>query len=135
MKILYVSPERSDDSLNQTPGTADADVVLSRATHLGEAAHWIFNNLDVAALVLDAGFGQPNCASFLGHLRSRGLTVPLILMASNTDGWMEGLNLSADDCIVPKELLLSDFPGVVRRTVYRARPSTAAAPAISSRPM
>ena len=125
MKILYVSPERSDDSLNQTPGTADADVVLSRATHLGEAAHWIFNNLDVAALILDAGFGQPECASFLTHLRSRGLTVPLIVMASETDGWMEGLDLSADDCIVQKELLLSDFAGVVRRAVYRARPSTA----------
>ena len=125
MKILYVSPEQSDGSLSHAAGMADADVVLSRSTHLSEAAHWIFNNLDVAALILDAEFGQPKCASFVGHLRDRGLTVPFILITSETADWVEGLNLGADDCIVPKESLLNDFAGVVRRTVYRARPSTA----------
>jgi PAS domain-containing protein len=125
MKILYVSPEQSDASLAQAVGTAGADVVVSSAKDLGEAARWIFSNLDVAALILDAEFGQPQCASFLKNLRSRGLSVPLILMASEGAGCMEGLNLSADDCIVQRELLLTDFTGVVRRAVYRARPSAA----------
>src|SRR5215510_5706059 len=125
MKILYVSPEQSDPSVNQAARTAGPDVVLSSTTHLGEAARWIFSNLDVAALVLDAEFGQPQCASFLKNLRSRGLSVPLILMAPERDGWMEGLGLNADDCIVQKELLLSDFEGAVRRAAYRARPSAA----------
>jgi len=124
MKILYVSPEQGDP-LCQARRTAGPDVVLSYATHLGDAAHWIFSNLDVAALVLDAEFGQPQCASFLKNLRGRGLSVPVILMAPERDGWMEGLDLSADDCIVQKELLLSDFEGAVRRVVYRARPSAA----------
>ena len=125
MKILYVSPEQGDSSLCQALRTTGPDVVLNTATHLGEAARWIFSNLDVAALVLDGEFGQPQCASFLKNLRSRGLSVPLILMAPERDGWMEGLDLSADDCILQKELLLSDFEGAVRRTVYRARPSAA----------
>jgi PAS domain-containing protein len=125
MKILYVSPEQSDPSLSQALRTAGPDVVFSRATHLGEAAHWIFSNLDLAALILDAEFGQLQCASFLKNLRSRGLAVPLILMASERDGWMEALGLSADDSIVQKELLLSDFEGAVRRAVYGARPSAA----------
>jgi len=125
MKILYVSPEESDPSVNQAARTAGPDVVLTSTTHLGEAAHWIFSNLDVAALVLDAEFGQPQCASFLKNLRSRGLSVPLILMAQERDGWMESLGLSADDWIVQKESLLSDFEGAVKRAVYRARPSAA----------
>jgi PAS domain-containing protein len=125
MKILYVSPEQRDASLSQALRTAGSDVVLSGATHLGDAARWIFGNLDVAALILDGEFGQPQCASFLRNLRSRGLSVPLILMAPERDGWMEGLGLSTDDCIVQKELLLSDFEGAVRRAVYRARPSAA----------
>src|SRR6185369_2368034 len=125
MKILYVSPEESDPSVNQAARTAGPYVVLTSTTHLGEAAHWIFSNLDVAALVLDAEFGQPQCASFLKNLRSRGLSVPLILMAQERDGWMESLGLSADDWIVQKESLLSDFEGAVKRAVYRARPSAA----------
>jgi PAS domain-containing protein len=125
MKILYVSPEQSDPSLRQTLSTAGADVVLSSASQLGEAAHWIFSNLDVAALILDAEFGQPQCASFLKDLRTRGLSVPVILMAPERDGWMEGLNLSADDCILQKEFLLNDFGGLVRQAAYRARPSAA----------
>jgi hypothetical protein len=125
MKILYVSPEQSDPSLSQALRTAGPDVVLTTATHLGDAAHWIFSNLDLAALILDAEFGQPQCASFLKNLRNRGLSVPVILMAPERNGWMESLGLSADDCIVQKESLLADFEGAVRRAVYRARPSAA----------
>lgn len=124
MKVLYVSPEESDP-LRQALGTAGADVVFSSATQLGDAAHWIFSNLDVAALILDAEFGQPQCATFLKNLRSRGLSVPLLLMAPESNGWVEDLKLSADDCIVPKESLLNDVDGFVRRAVYRARPSAA----------
>jgi PAS domain-containing protein len=124
MKVLYVSPEQSDP-LRQALGTAGADVVFSSATQLGDAAHWIFSNLDVAALILDAEFGQPQCATFLKNLRSRGLSVPLLLMAPESNGWREDLKLTADDCIVPKESLLSDVDGFVRRVVYRARPSAA----------
>jgi len=124
MKVLYVSPEQSDP-LHKALGTAEADLVFSSATQLGEAAHWIFSNLDVAALILDGEFGQPQCASFLKNLRSRGLSVPLLLMAPENDGWVEGLKLNADDCIVPKALLLSDVGGFVRRAAYRARPSAA----------
>ena len=125
MKILYVSPEQDDPSLSQALRTASPDVVLNSATQLGEAAHWIFSNLDVAALIVDAEFGQPQCGSFLKNLRGRGLSVPLILIAPERDGWMQGLGLSADDCIVERESLLSDFDGVVKRAVYRARPSAA----------
>ena len=125
MKILYVSPQQSDPSLRQALATAGADVVFSSATQLDEATHWIFSNLDVAALILDAQFGQPRCASFLKDLRTRGLSAPVILMAPERDGWMEGLNLSADDCILQKEFLLNDFGGLVRQAAYRARPSAA----------
>jgi PAS domain-containing protein len=126
MKVLYVSPEQSDPSLSQALGTAGADVVVSSATQLGEAAHWIFSNLDLAALILDAKFGQPQCNSFLKNLRSRGLTVPLILIASEgADDWMDCLCLGADDCIVQKESLVGDAAGIVRRAVYRTRPSAA----------
>ena len=125
MKILYVSPEQGDPSLSQALRTSGPDVVLSTSTHLGDAAHWIFSNLDLAALVLDAEFGQPQCASFLKNLRSRGLSVPVIVMAPERDGWMQSLGLSVDDCITQKESLLTDFEGAVRRAVYRARPSAA----------
>ena len=125
MKILYVSPEQRDPSISEALRTAGPDVVLSNATHLGDAAHWIFTNLDLAAVILDGEFGQPQCASFLKNLRGRGLSTPVILMAPERDGWMESLGLGADDCIVQKELLLSDFAGAVRRAAYRARPSAA----------
>ena len=124
MKVLYVSPEQSDP-LRQALDTAGADLLFRSATQLGDAAHWIFSNLDVAAVIVDGEFGQPQCASFLRNLRSRGLSVPLLLMAPETDGWVEALKLSADDCVVPKESLLSDIGGFVRRAVYRARPSAA----------
>ena len=125
MKILYVSPEQGDPSLSQALRATGPDVILSTATHLGDAAHWIFRNLDLSALILDAEFGQPQCASFLKNLRSRGLSVPLILMAPERDGWMHSLELTADDCIVPKASLLTDFETAVKRAVYRARPSAA----------
>src|SRR5262245_29768639 len=125
MKILYVSPEQDDPSFSQALRTAGPDVVLNSATRLGDAAHWIFGNLDVAALIVDAEFGQPQCGSFLKNLRGRGLSVPLILIAPERDGWMESLGLSTDDCIVQRESLLSDFDGVVKRAVYRTRPSAA----------
>ena len=38
MKILYVSPEQGDPSLGQALRAAGPDVVLSSATHLGDAA-------------------------------------------------------------------------------------------------
>ena len=125
MKILYVSPDQNDASLSQVPSTAGAGVVLRNATNLGEAAHWIFSNLDLAAVILDAEFGLPQCASFVKNLRGRGLSVPLILMASEEGSWMEALSLRPDDCIVQKDVLLSDLEGAVRRAVYRARPSAA----------
>jgi PAS domain-containing protein len=125
MKILYVSPKQNDPSLGQALATAGEDILFSSATQLGEATHWIFSNLDVAALILDAEFGQPQCASFLKDLRTRGLSAPVILMAPERDNWMEALNLSADDCILQKEFLLNDFGGLVRRAAYRARPSAA----------
>src|SRR4030095_2974837 len=125
MKILYVSPQQSDPSLTQALRTAGPDVVLSSETHLGDAAHWIFSNLDLAAVILDAEFGQPQCASFLRNLRGRGLSAPVILMAPERDGWVECLGLRADSCVVEKERLLSGFEGAVRRAVYRARPSAA----------
>jgi len=125
MKILYVSPEQGDPSLSQALRATGPDVILSTATHLGDAAHWIFRNLDLSALILDAGFGQPQCASFLKNLRSRGLSVPLILLAPERDGWMHSLGLTADDCIMPKASLPTDFVDAVRRAVYRARPSAA----------
>src|SRR4029453_4957964 len=120
MKILYVSPQQSDPSLTQALCTAGPDVVLSSETHLGDAAHWIFSNLDLAAVILAPDFGKPQYASFLRNFRGRGLSAPVILMAPERDGWVEGLGLSADDCIVEKERLLSDFEGAVRRAVYRA---------------
>ena len=125
MKILYISPDRSDTPPSQAPSAAGGGVDLRSATGLGEAAHWIFSNLDLAALILDAEFGLPQCASFLENLRGRGLSVPLILMASEEAGWMEALSLRADDCILQKDLLLSDLEGTVRRAVHRARPSVA----------
>jgi predicted nucleic acid-binding Zn-ribbon protein len=125
MKILYVSPQQDDPSLGQALATAGEDVLFSSATQLGEATRWIFNNLDVAALILDAEFGQPQCASFLKDLRTRGLSAPVIVMAPERDGWMESLKLSADDCILQKESLLTDFGGLVRQAAYRARPSAA----------
>src|SRR5262245_62542146 len=112
MKVLYVSPEQSDP-LRQALDTAGADLLFRSATQLVYAAHWIFSNLDVAAVIFDGEFGQPQCASFLRNLRCRGLSVPLLLMAPETDGWVEALKLSADDCVVPKESLLSDIGGFV----------------------
>ena len=125
MKILYVSPDRSDTPPRQALSAAGASVDLRSATGLAEAAHWIFSNLDFAALILDAEFGLPQCATFLKNLRGRGLSVPLILMASEEASWMEALRLRADDCILQKDLLLSDLEGTVRRALYRARPSVA----------
>jgi hypothetical protein len=125
MKILYVSPKQGDASLRQACSEAGAGVVLSSAQALDEASRWIFNNLDLAALILDAEFGLPQCASFLKNLRGRGLSVPVILMASDETGRTEDLSLSADDCILPKDLLLTDLGGAVKRAAYAARPSVA----------
>src|SRR5262249_47462590 len=82
MKILDVPPEQNDPSLGHALATAGKDILFSSATQLGEATHWIFSNLDVAALILDAQFGQPQCAAFLKDLRTRGLSAPVILLAS-----------------------------------------------------
>jgi PAS domain-containing protein len=125
MKILYASPQPIDSSLSAAVNTASARIVLTSATRLDDAARWIFSNLDVAALILDSDFGMPHCASFLRNLRSRGLSAPLILMASEEAGWTEALSLSADDRILQKDVFLNDFEGAVMRVVCRARPSAA----------
>ena len=66
MKILYVSPEQGDPSLSQALRAAGPDVVLSSATHLGDAAHWIFRNLDLSALILDAHFTPAEIPRYTG---------------------------------------------------------------------
>ena len=125
MKILYVSPQPIDRFLNQGVRTGGGGIVLTSATRLDDAAHWIFSNLDLAALILDSDFGLPHCESFLRNLRSRGLSAPVILMASEEAVWREGLSLGADDDVLQKAVFLNDFTGAVMRVVYRARPSVA----------
>jgi len=119
MKILSISSDRADAhtaaSALQMAGL-NADV--STATGLREAAHWIFNNLDVAAIILDGQFGATSCAAFLQHLRRRCLTVPAILVVMDHSGsGVDRFGLGPHDRVVMKTTLTEDLGPVVQRAV------------------
>jgi CheY-like chemotaxis protein len=119
MKILYISPDPSDaHAAASALETLGPRVVVCTATHLQDAAHWIFNNLDVAALILDARFGAPTCAAFLKHLRTRCLTAPVVIITDEESGsTVAAFGLGQDDYVLTKETLLRDLRVAVRRAI------------------
>src|SRR5262249_2691336 len=122
-KILYIS---SDPIAAQAAAGAlqmGPDVVVSVQTRLQDAAHWIFNNLDVAALILDEQFGRASCAAFLKHLRGRCLTAPAIFVVSeesSTNG-IAGLGIGQNDCVVMRHPPLPDLGAAVQRAIEADR--------------
>ena len=122
MKILYISPDRSEaQSAADALQTTGLDVVVSTATGPRDAAHWIFNNLDVAAVILDSQFGAAACAAFLTHLRTRCLTAPAILVATEASaGEVDRFGLGPNDRVVSKALP-RDLGLAVRRAVAADR--------------
>jgi PAS domain-containing protein len=122
MKILYISPDRSEaQSAADALRTTGLDVVVSTATGPRDAAHWIFNNLDVAAVILDSQFGAAACAAFLKHLRTRCLTAPAILVATEESaGEVDRFGLGPNDRVVSKALP-RDLGLAVRRAVAADR--------------
>jgi DNA-binding NarL/FixJ family response regulator len=119
MKILNISSDASDaQAAASALDMLGPRVVISTATRLQDAAHWIFNNLDVAALILDARFGAASCAAFLKHLRTRCLTAPVIIIAAEESvSAIEAFGLGQADRVVTKKTLPRDLGAAVQRAV------------------
>ena len=126
MKILYIAHDRNDAQIAAGALRPIApDLLVSWASRLEDAAHWIFSNRDLAALILDVQFGDEPCASFLNQLRRRGLAAPAIVVTSDgTRASFESLGLGADDCIVKKATLTKDLPVAAKRVIDRGRVTT-----------
>ena len=124
MKILCIAPERS---VAQTAATILArtapDLGVSWVARLQDGAHWIFSNLDVVGVILDARLGRQACASFLKHLRTRGLDISAVIVAGeDSDVSIESVGLSAGDFVLKQQALSSELPLVVKHLLGRVRP-------------
>ena len=128
MKILYVADERGAAQLaakalrDIAPG-----VKLSWARRLSTALHWLDDNLDVTALVVEAEVESQSCAAFVGQVRGRGLSAPIVVVAPEQMGTpLEAISAGADDYIPNNQSLLANLPAVVRRALQQqatARPT------------
>jgi PAS domain-containing protein len=123
MKILHISPHSTDaQSVASALQATGLDVVVSTATGLRDGAHWIFNNLDVAAVILEAQYGPVACAAFLKHLRLRSLAAPAIIIGTEESGGaIDRFGLGPNDCVVLNQTLLRDLGPAVQRAVARDR--------------
>ena len=121
MKILYVANDRNAAQLAGTALRSIApDVRLTWAGSLSAALRWVQDNRDVAALVLDTEVQHQSCASFVDHVRSLGLTAPIVVVAPEHGGApLVELKAGADDYVVGGQSLLSDLPHVVTRALQR----------------
>ena len=87
MKILYVANERRAAQLaahalrNIAP-----DVKVTWAGSLSPALRWVQENTDVAALIVEAEVQGQGCTTFLDHVRGLGLTIPILIAASERTG-------------------------------------------------
>ena len=119
MKILYTANERRDAQLAATAlRTITQDVTVDWAGRLYDARRWVYENQDLAALVVESEVQNQSCASFVGHLRSLGVTAPIVVVAPEKAGPpVDALKAGADDYVAKNESLLPNLTAVMRRTL------------------
>ncbi len=119
MKVLYVA---NDARSAQLAGVAlqkiGRDVSIEWAGGLPDALRWIHGNMDLAALLVESHVQNQGCASFIGQVRALGLTVPIIVVSSDTDPPFAELKAGADDFIVEGQSL-DVLPGILSRALQR----------------
>jgi hypothetical protein len=87
MKILHVANERSAAQLAATAlRNISPDLTITWVRHLSDATRWIGQNPDLAAVLVEDEIKDEtegkSCASFVGELRSQGLTAPVVVVGS-----------------------------------------------------
>src|SRR5262245_1515400 len=119
MKILYTANDRHDARLAATAfRTITQDVTVDWAGRLYDARRWVYENQDLAALVVESEVQNQSCASFVGHLRSLGLTAPIFVVAPEEAGPpLDALKAGADDYVAKNESLLPNLTAIIRRTL------------------
>src|SRR5688572_18376087 len=123
MKILYLGSERHDA---QTVAAALRGIAengtVSWAPSVDQAARWLDENRDLAALLFDA---QLDGESWRGLLkRVRGLAVPPAVVVIGPEGTPPRFGSTAaeaDEYIPKNSSLFLDLPVVVTRAAARGR--------------
>ncbi len=122
MKILYVANERRPSELAAIALRDIApDIRFAWAGRFSAAQRWVEENPDIAALVVEAEVENQSCASFVHHLRSHGLTAPIIVVAPEEMGTpTAALKAGADDYVANNKSLLPNLRDIVNRALQRA---------------
>ncbi len=108
MKILYVANERSASELAaKALRDITPDIRFAWAGGLPAAERWVKENPDLAALVVEAEVQNQSCASFVHHVRSRGLNEPIVVVAPEEMGTpTAALKAGTDDYVANDKSLL-----------------------------
>src|SRR5206468_2216109 len=98
------------------------DVTVAWAGRLSDARLWVTENLDLTALFVEAQVQNESCASFVGYVRSLGLTAPILVVAPEDGGPpLAALKAGADDYLVNNQSLFPNLTAIVSQTQRRAQ--------------
>lgn len=121
MKILYIANERGDAQVAATALRGIApNVTVLWAFHVDQAADWIHENQDLAALVVEAQVDGQSCISFLKHVRSLGLRAPVVVIVPEEAApRLESLKARGYDFVAKNHSLFRNLPVVVTQAIER----------------
>src|SRR4051812_42493962 len=81
MIILYIGNQGDDGRAAAAALRATAPGVgVAWVSHFDQAAHWLREHREVAALVVEASVDGQSCTAFLKYVRGAGLTAPVIII-------------------------------------------------------
>ncbi len=123
MKILYTANERHDAQLAANALRSLApDATVAWAGRLSDAQLWVSENRDLTAVVVEAQVHNQSCASFVGHIRSLGLTTPILVVAPENAGVpLAALKAGANDYVLKNQSLFPNLTAIVSRTLRPAQ--------------
>ena len=119
MKILYTADERQDAQLAANAIRAVAPAAsITWAARLSDAAAWLLTNKDLDVVVVDARVQNQCSAPFVRHIRSLGLTTPILVVVPETVPLPIAMIEAGADEFVPKnQSLLPRVTAIVSRAI------------------
>ena len=124
MKFLYVASERqAAEKAGLALRSVGPDVTVSWAHALGQARHWIDENRDVTALIIEVETETRNLEALIAHARGLGVKVPVIgIPLIGTSDLLMTVGAVADEVVPRNTAFLDELPQAVRRTLSLTKP-------------
>jgi hypothetical protein len=123
MTILYIGSQ-GDDGRAAAAALRDtaSGVGVVWVSHFDQAAHWLREHRDIAALVVEAWVDGQSCTSFLKHVRGAGLTAPVVIIAPEAAApRREPLKARGYDFVARNRSLVRNLPVAASQAIERAQ--------------